>query len=190
MRIASNSNSMTLGVGSFTTTTRTCCIHLIPTPTQNAKSRAIFSLSFSHSKTRSFGILSNPTHTTPRHLNTPISALNSGFEASITDSNEISAFLTNAKIIVESEDENKIQLRVEVTADQTQKVFVKVLTNLGRTAPPVPGFRMRKGAFDDQENLDVKDRKISTTQTAEELKKSFIPGNEFGFNVIIEPENS
>lgn len=41
-----------------------------------------------------------------------------------------------------------------------------------------------------QENLDVKDRKISTTQTAEELKKSFTPGSEFGFNVIIEPENS
>lgn len=41
-----------------------------------------------------------------------------------------------------------------------------------------------------QENLDVKDWKINTTQTAEELKKSFIPGNEFGFNVIIEPQNS
>lgn len=41
-----------------------------------------------------------------------------------------------------------------------------------------------------QENLDVKDRKISTTQTAEELKKYFKPGSEFGFNVIIEPENS
>lgn len=41
-----------------------------------------------------------------------------------------------------------------------------------------------------KENLDVKDRKISTTQTAEELKKYFKPGSEFGFNVIIEPENS
>ena len=41
-----------------------------------------------------------------------------------------------------------------------------------------------------QENLDVKDRKISTTQTAEELKRSFRPGKEFGFNVIIEPESS
>ncbi|KAK7312385.1 hypothetical protein VNO77_36194 [Canavalia gladiata] len=46
------------------------------------------------------------------------------------------------------------------------------------------------GDYARKENLDVKDRKISTTQTAEELKKSFTPGNEFGFNVIIEPENS
>ncbi|KAG4973885.1 hypothetical protein JHK87_030706 [Glycine soja] len=74
-------------------------------------------------------------------------------EASITDSNEISAILTNAKIVVDSEDENKIQvstlqilLRVDLTGDQTQKVFDRILTNLGRTAPPVPGFRMQKGA--------------------------------------------
>jgi len=41
-----------------------------------------------------------------------------------------------------------------------------------------------------QENIDDKDWKISTTQTAEQLKKSFAPGKDFGFNVIIEPENS
>ena len=41
-----------------------------------------------------------------------------------------------------------------------------------------------------QENLDVKGRKINTIQTAEELKKSFTPGKKYGFNVIIEPENS
>jgi hypothetical protein len=32
-----------------------------------------------------------------------------------------------------------------LTGDQTQKVFDKILINLGRTAPPVPGFRMQKG---------------------------------------------
>nr|XP_007131911.1 hypothetical protein PHAVU_011G051000g [Phaseolus vulgaris]ESW03905.1 hypothetical protein PHAVU_011G051000g [Phaseolus vulgaris] len=40
-----------------------------------------------------------------------------------------------------------------------------------------------------KENMDEKEWKISTTQTAEQLKKSFTPGNDFGFNVIIEPEN-
>ncbi|KAF1885119.1 hypothetical protein Lal_00029008 [Lupinus albus] len=44
--------------------------------------------------------------------------------------------------------------------------------------------------YAEKENLDVKDRKISTTQTAQQLKTSFKPGNEFGFNVIIEPQNS
>jgi hypothetical protein len=39
----------------------------------------------------------------------------------------------------------KWQLRVDLTGDQTQKVFDKILINLGRTAPPVPGFRMQKG---------------------------------------------
>ncbi|RDY12670.1 hypothetical protein CR513_02483, partial [Mucuna pruriens] len=204
--MASKSNSITFGVGSFTTCpfsrtrTRTCCIHVLASP--NAKSRGTFSLSLSLFKRRSLGILSSPTETTVRYLNTPISALNSGLEASITDSNEISAILTNAKIVVDSEDENKIQLRVDLTGDQTQKVFDRILINLGRTAPPVPGFRMQKGdpkglpctdawgRTCHQENLDVKDRKISTTQTADQLKKSFTPGNEFGFNVIIEPENS
>ena len=38
-----------------------------------------------------------------------------------------------------------LQLRVDLTVDQTQKVFDRILTKLGRTAPPVPGFRMQKG---------------------------------------------
>jgi hypothetical protein len=41
-----------------------------------------------------------------------------------------------------------------------------------------------------QENLNVKDQKINTIQTAEELKSLFIPGNKFGFNATIELENS
>lgn len=39
----------------------------------------------------------------------------------------------------------KWQLRVDLTGDQTQKVFDRILINLGRTAPPVPGFRKQKG---------------------------------------------
>lgn len=39
-----------------------------------------------------------------------------------------------------------------------------------------------------QENLTVKENKINTTQTAEELKSAFIPGKEFGFNATVELE--
>ena len=41
-----------------------------------------------------------------------------------------------------------------------------------------------------QENLSVKDNKINTSQTAEELKSSFSPGNEFGFNATLELEKT
>lgn len=37
------------------------------------------------------------------------------------------------------------QLRVDLPGDETQRVFDQVLTNLARTAPPVPGFRRQKG---------------------------------------------
>lgn len=37
------------------------------------------------------------------------------------------------------------QLRVDLTGDETQRVFDQVLTNLARTAPPIPGFRRQKG---------------------------------------------
>ncbi|KAJ1410457.1 hypothetical protein SESBI_21956 [Sesbania bispinosa] len=148
MMMASNSNSITLGVGSFTTCpitrTRTCCSHILASP--NAKLRGTFSLSLSPSR-RSLDVLSTLTGTTLRHLNMSVSALNSGLEASIADSDKSSATSTKANIVVESSDENKIQLRVDLAGDQTQKVFNRVLTDLGRTAPPVPGFRMQKGGF-------------------------------------------
>ncbi|KAK3444212.1 hypothetical protein EUGRSUZ_A00010 [Eucalyptus grandis] len=38
-----------------------------------------------------------------------------------------------------------MQLRVDLTGDETQRVFDQVLANLARTAPPVPGFRRQKG---------------------------------------------
>lgn len=40
-----------------------------------------------------------------------------------------------------------------------------------------------------QEKITVKDDKIKTTQTEDELKQSFLPGNAFGFNVEIELVN-
>ncbi|GMY32659.1 trigger factor [Fagus crenata] len=41
-----------------------------------------------------------------------------------------------------------------------------------------------------KENLNVKDNKINTTQTAEELMSVFTPGKEFGFNATLELETS
>ncbi|XP_004507365.1 uncharacterized protein [Cicer arietinum] len=140
------SNSITLGgVASFTT--RNFCYGHMYLSNPNAKLRGpTFSLSFSRGK--SLDIFSSPTATTIptlRHLNTPISAVNSGLEASITDPNDISDFLTDATVVAEAEDEDKIQLRVELNGDQTEKVFDRILINLGRTTPPVPGFRVQKG---------------------------------------------
>lgn len=37
------------------------------------------------------------------------------------------------------------QVRVDVTGNETQRVFDLVLTNLAKTAPPIPGFRRQKG---------------------------------------------
>ncbi|GAU48956.1 hypothetical protein TSUD_89000 [Trifolium subterraneum] len=125
MMFASTSITHGMRVSSFTT--------------PNAISRGpTFSQSF-FSKRTSLDIFSTPTGTTLRHINTPISAVNSGLEASTTDSNDISEFLTDVTVVEQpAGDENKIQLRVDLTGDQTQKVFDKILINLGRTAPPIP----------------------------------------------------
>ncbi|KAB2032161.1 hypothetical protein ES319_D05G352600v1 [Gossypium barbadense] len=154
----------------------------------------------------------------------PISALASGLEASISDADDKLIALKEAKIVVESKDENKIQLRVDVTGIETQKVFNKVLTDLARQAPPIPGFRREKGGkttkvprefllqilgeervtkfvvqeivtstvadYVKEENLNVKDKKVSTSQSAEELKVSFTPGKDFWFNAVLELEES
>lgn len=154
----------------------------------------------------------------------PISAVGSGMEASIADPKDNAVTVKNAKIVVESQDENQVQLRVDLPGNETQKIFDKVLINLARTAPPIPGFRREKGGkttkvpksfllqilgedrvtkfviqeivtttiadYVKKENLNVKDNKTNTTQSAEELKKSFTPGNDFGFNAVLELEKA
>ncbi|XP_075511984.1 uncharacterized protein LOC142547516 isoform X6 [Primulina tabacum] len=154
----------------------------------------------------------------------PLSAVGSGLEATITDPSNNDVRIKNAEITVESKDENKMQVRVDLTGKETDIVFEKVLRNLARTAPPVPGFRREKGGktskvprdfllqilgedrvtkfviqeiitstladYVKKENLTVKDNKINTIQTAEELKAVFIPGDNFGFNATLELENS
>ncbi|CAJ2679125.1 unnamed protein product [Trifolium pratense] len=208
----------------FASTSITHGVRVTSFTTPIAKSRRhTFSLSFFSNRT-SLDIFSTPTETRLGHINTPISAVNSGLEASTIHSNDISALLTDVTVVEEPGDENKIQLRVELTGDQTQKVFDKILINLGRTAPPVPGFRMQKGGksskippdfllemlgeervtkfaiqeilnctmadYAKRENLDAKDKKVSTVQTEQELKKSFRAGKKFSFNVIFEPNDS
>ncbi|KAL5574724.1 hypothetical protein UlMin_016423 [Ulmus minor] len=151
----------------------------------------------------------------------PISAAaGSGLEASVADSGGDGISLKNASVVVESQDDNKMQLRVDITGVETQIVFDKVLANLAKSAPPIPGFRRQKGGktsnvpksflldvlgedrvtqfviqeivsssvaqYAKKENLNVKDNKINTTQSAEELKLSFKPGSEFGFNAVLE----
>ncbi|KAM6575060.1 hypothetical protein CsatA_023387 [Cannabis sativa] len=146
----------------------------------------------------------------------------SGVEASV-DSGEDLVIVKNPQIVVESQDNDKMQVRVDLTGEETERVFDRVLANLAKTAPPIPGFRREKGGktskvpksfllgilgeervtkfviqeivsstmaqYVKQENLKVKDNKINTTQSAEELKASFKEGREFGFNAIIEFEN-
>ncbi|KAK4802512.1 hypothetical protein SAY86_000715 [Trapa natans] len=169
-------------------------------------------------------LVSNPHIRGLRRLPGPLSATGSGLEASITDEDVKTIALKNVKIAIESQSENQMQVRVDVTGEETQKVFNMVLTNLARTAPPIPGFRREKGGkttkvpkdfllqmlgeervtkfviqeivtssmtdYVKKENLMVKDKKMSTTQTVEELRSLFRPGNDFGFNAILELENS
>ncbi|KAG5560958.1 hypothetical protein RHGRI_004103 [Rhododendron griersonianum] len=225
----------------------------------------------------------------------PKSAAGSGVEVS-TDPKDNAITISTAKIMVESEDFDNIQLRVDLAGKDTQRVFDQVLKNLARSAPPFPGLRKLKGGepsnllpvllnfslikyrcfaggpvpesntcrtpilskqlffrvyfsseilitgnpvpfpfirltgmslqipksflFDVfgkdsvtefvvneivtstmcdyvkkashcyfSEKLKVKDSKVNTVQTAEELKSSFAPGKEFGFNVTLELEN-
>eukprot|EP00257_Ricinus_communis_P022087 XP_015581723.1 uncharacterized protein LOC8269767 [Ricinus communis] len=158
------------------------------------------------------------------HVFKPISAVGSGLETTFTDPKDNAITLKNAKVVVESMQENKIQLRVDLSGDETEIVFSKVLANLARTAPPIPGFRREKGGktskvprdfllqilgeervtkfviqeivsssvadYVKKENLNVKENKVNTVQEADELKKLFIPGNDFGFNAVLELEET
>lgn len=155
-----------------------------------------------------------------RDLLKPVSAVGSGLETSMTDSKAGTLTLKTVEISVESQDAEKIKLRVDLPGEETQKAFNVVLSNLARSAPPIPGFRRQKGGktakvsrnllldilgkervrnfvireivtsavagYVEKENISVKDDKINTTQSEDELKQCFLPGNAFGFNVELE----
>ncbi|KAL4203775.1 hypothetical protein AMTRI_Chr01g105580 [Amborella trichopoda] len=67
----------------------------------------------------------------------------SGVEGSIADSDDLNLGYIN--VVVESRDGDRIHIRVDLMGEQTQKAFDDVLTDLARTAPPIPGFRRKKG---------------------------------------------
>ncbi|XP_026422222.1 uncharacterized protein LOC113318290 [Papaver somniferum] len=152
-------------------------------------------------------------------------AVDSGVESSITADQDIVRHLKQAKVVIESRDDDKIQVRVDLTGIETLKIHDVVIANLAKSAPPVPGFRKMKGGktsnipksfilralgedrvtkftvqeivsatmteFVKTENLTVNNT-FKTIQSAAELKATFKPGKEFGFNATldIEKENS
>ncbi|URD84782.1 Bacterial trigger factor protein (TF) [Musa troglodytarum] len=110
-----------------------------------------------------------------RHSPWSTFAVGPGLEASISDPSKNDIRLDNVKIVIESRDNDKITVRVDLTGEETQKAFDIVpksflLQMLGR----------------DRENLKVKSQ-FKTIQTAEELEAAFTPGSEFGFNAVILP---
>nr|POF04376.1 hypothetical protein CFP56_64536 [Quercus suber] len=128
------------------TSTQSChvtigCSHLLTCP----KSTCTNFCDMQHYLCRSLLFPSSPQRRGLTRLTKPISASSSGLEASITDQKGKTIKLKSAKIVIESQDENKMQIQVDLTGDETEKVFDQVLTNLARTAPPVPGFRRQKG---------------------------------------------
>nr|XP_029118125.1 uncharacterized protein LOC105035340 isoform X2 [Elaeis guineensis] len=100
-------------------------------------------------------------------LSWPTFATGSGLEASITDQKKNDLSLDNVKIVVESRDDDKIHVRVDLTGEETQKAFDDILTNLARTAPPIPGFRRTKGAS--------RDDMISTCPNLSKSDSRFFP---------------
>uniref|UniRef100_A0A7N2RCG4 Trigger factor ribosome-binding bacterial domain-containing protein n=1 Tax=Quercus lobata TaxID=97700 RepID=A0A7N2RCG4_QUELO len=117
------------------------CSHVLTCP----KSTCTNFCDMQHYLCRSLLFPSSPQRRGLTRLTKQISASSSGLEASITDQKGKTIKLKSAMIVIESQDENKMQIQVNLTGDETEKVFDQVLTNLARTAPPVPGFRRQKG---------------------------------------------
>ncbi|XP_038711308.1 uncharacterized protein LOC120005624 isoform X2 [Tripterygium wilfordii] len=96
----------------------------------------------------------------------PVCASGLGLEASIIDPEDKAALnLKDAKIVVVSQYENELELRVDLNGDETQKSFDKILRELASTAPPIAGFRRQKGGKTTQTDssicsTDDKEKKI------------------------------
>ncbi|GLT32316.1 hypothetical protein SLA2020_069910 [Shorea laevis] len=65
-------------------------------------------------------------------------------EASVSDPDDDALFLKDAKVTVGFRSQNNLQVRVDLTACETSKVFDEILADLARMAPPVPGFHSQK----------------------------------------------
>ncbi|KAF5188060.1 bacterial trigger factor [Thalictrum thalictroides] len=80
-----------------------------------------------------------------RWLSQPSYAVNPELDTSVPEMVDIRPTLRKAKVVIESREGDTIQVRVDLTGKDTQKVFDDVLSNLARAAPAVPGFRRQKG---------------------------------------------
>ncbi|KAI8011528.1 hypothetical protein LOK49_LG06G02092 [Camellia lanceoleosa] len=116
-----------------------------------------------------------------RCLSKPIAAVGSGLEVS-TDPKDNAITIKNVKILVESQEDDKIQVPksflLQVLGEERVTKFV-----IQEIVSSTMADYVKK------ENLNVKDKKINTVETAEELKSLFAPGNEFGFNATLEIKN-
>ncbi|KAK9082723.1 hypothetical protein Scep_029194 [Stephania cephalantha] len=79
-----------------------------------------------------------------KHFFQPMCAVQTGLKGPVPNFKDIDSTLKDAHVVVESRDDDTIQLRVDLTGWETHKVFDNVLTNLARVAPPLPGFRNTK----------------------------------------------
>ncbi|XP_059427940.1 uncharacterized protein LOC132161741 [Corylus avellana] len=100
-------------------------------------------------------------------------------------------------LVCESKSSNNISfcLRTRATQGKTSQVpksfLVQILGEQRVTKFVIQEIiNSTMSDFVKKENLNVKDQKINTIQTAEELKSLFTPGKDFGFNATIELENS
>ncbi|KAJ8445246.1 hypothetical protein Cgig2_024452 [Carnegiea gigantea] len=75
----------------------------------------------------------------------PVCAAGSGLETSMPESKGSKLKFKNVKIAVELREADKIQLRVDLDGEDTQKAFDVSLANLANSAPVLPGFRRQKG---------------------------------------------
>lgn len=66
-------------------------------------------------------------------------------DTGLEESKESDLIINDRQITVESREDGKIHVRVDVTGKDTQKTFDDILKTLASEAGPVPGFRRQKG---------------------------------------------
>lgn len=66
-------------------------------------------------------------------------------DTGLEESKESGVIINDRQITVESREDGKIHVRVDVTGKDTQKTFDRILKTLASEAGPVPGFRRQKG---------------------------------------------
>ncbi|KAH7663904.1 hypothetical protein IHE45_14G086600 [Dioscorea alata] len=78
-----------------------------------------------------------------------------------------------------------VKVKIMVDGTKTQAIFDTVFAKLVDAAQPIPGFRRVKGGKTPDEDLKVT-KSLRVEQSFEELEAMFIPGKEFGFDAVIQ----